>query len=100
MKYIQLIIFATFYLTFGLHAQDYFEMFHDGQNREYYLSYPDDADGPCPLIINMHGFGGTASSQITYTEMDDYALPLGVAVAYPQGLGSSWNVGTWWDGIH
>ena len=98
MNYTLLIIFIIYNLSPDLHAQDYFEMSHDGQNREYYLSYPEDVNGPCPLIINMHGFGGTANDQISYTEMDDYALPLGVAVAYPQGLGFSWNVGTWWDG--
>jgi len=90
-------LLALFHFIDIPYCQEYFEMSHEGQTREYYLSYPEDVTGPCPLIINMHGFGGTANNQSISTEMDDYALPLGVAVVYPQGLGYSWNVGTWWD---
>lgn len=72
-------------------------MIHEGMARAFYFSYPDEVNEPCPLIINMHGFGGNALSQWSYSEMDDYALPAGAAVVYPEGLLSSWNVGTFWD---
>ena len=79
-----------------IYCQDYYTMDHDGYVRQYYVSYPEISTGPAPLIISMHGFGGTALDQQSYTEMDDYAHPQGVAVVYPQGLGYSWSVGTFW----
>ena len=78
-------------------SQEYYEIIHDGMYRSYYLSLPDNSEDPHPLIINMHGFGGSALSQIESSEMDQYALPLNIAVVYPQGLNNSWNVGTFWD---
>jgi len=71
-----------------------------GVSRSYYVSYPTDIDpnqNSIPLIINMHGFGGNAASQISYTQMDQFAHPQDVAVVYPQGLNNSWNVYTFWD---
>ena len=70
-------------------------------NRSYYVSYPNETSDPSGLIINMHGFGGSASSQ-TGTQMSNYAHPQNIAVVYPQGASSnigatSWNVGTFWD---
>ena len=70
-------------------------------NRFYYVSYPNETSEPSGLIINMHGFGGSASSQ-TGTQMSNYAHPQNLAVVYPQGANSnigttSWNVGTFWD---
>ena len=91
IKLIYLIFFST-----SIFSQDYFTMDHEGYVREYYVSYPELSDGPSPLIISMHGFGGTATGQQSYTDMDDYAHSHGVAVVYPQGLGYSWSVGTFW----
>ena len=72
----------------------------DGILRSYYMSYPTNVnpeDNSIPLIINMHGFGGNAVNQISYTQMNQYAHPQNVAVVYPQGLNNSWNVYTYWD---
>ena len=74
-----------------------YTLIHDGLVREYYVSYPGDAYGPCPLIINMHGFGQNASGFQPYAEMDQFALQQGIAVVYPQGINNSWNVGVAWD---
>ena len=84
-------------LVSTLFGQQYYEILHDGLYRSYYLSLPENLEDPVPLIINMHGFGGSALSQIGSSEMDEYALPLNIAVVYPQGLNNSWNVGTFWD---
>ena len=76
-------------------------MNYGGINRSYYISYPSGTSEPSGLIINMHGFGGSASGQIA-TQMSNYAHPQNIAVVYPQGANStigttSWNVGTFWD---
>ncbi len=92
-------IIITMCLSF-LFSQDYFTMEHESWTREYYVSYPENNLNPAPLIISMHGFGGTALQQRSSSEMDDYALPMGVAVVYPQGLGSSWSVGTFWTSFN
>ena len=46
---------------------------HDNVVREYYVSYPENIDGPVPLIINMHGFASHAIEQKDYSQMDSYA---------------------------
>ena len=83
-------------LIFSLSFAQWFSIEHDGVNRTYYVSYPTAIDS-APLIINMHGYGGNASGQITYTQMNQYAHDQGMAVVYPQGLNNSWNVYTSWD---
>ena len=75
----------------------WFDLSHDGYNRSYYVAYPDNIDEFAPLIINMHGYGGNAAGQISYTQMNQYAHDQGMAVVYPQGLNNSWNVYTYWD---
>ena len=81
-------------------GQDYHTMEHEGNTRQYYVSYPEITQGPAPLIIAMHGFGGNAYDFIFSTDLDSYAHPNGVAVVYPQGLGSSWSVGTFWTSFN
>ena len=87
---------------FSICFSQWFDLNYGGVNRTYYVSYPDNSTEPAGLIINMHGFGGTASSQINGTQMNNYAHPENLAVVYPQGVNSSigspsWNVGTFWD---
>ena len=93
-------IISILLLVSSIFSQDYFTMDHESGLREYYVSYPFISSDPAPLIINMHGFGGTALGQRSSSEMDDYALPQGVAVVYPQGLGASWSVGTFWTSFN
>ncbi len=50
-----------------------------------------------PLVLNLHGSGGTALAQEAFTGMDATADADGFLVAYPQGLipagtGYDWNV--------
>ena len=79
-------------------GQQYFTLTHDDVTREYYVSYPDNNTEPCPLIINMHGFGSNAQEQQFYSEMDQFAHSENIAVVYPEGLNNAWNVFTFWDG--
>lgn len=81
----------------------WYELNHDGIVRSYLLSYPDNPTGPCPLIINMHGYTSNGWAQQYSSQMDEYAHPQNIAVVYPQGMENnqgipSWNVGTFWDG--
>jgi len=96
MKKIKLLIILIFSFCFA--QWSYIDV--DGISRSYYISYPPNLDPEntsIPLVINMHGFGGNASGQISYTQMNQYAHSQGVAVVYPQGLNNSWNVYTYWD---
>ena len=89
-------------LTCSFCFTQWFDMNYGGVNRTYYVAYPDGMSEPSGLIINMHGFGGNASGQMSGTQMNNYAHPQNIAVVYPQGANStigttSWNVGTFWD---
>ena len=99
MRYIiNILIFLSLSYT------QWFSLNHDLIARSYYVSYPENIsdEESIPLIINMHGFGGSALSQRYNSEMDQFAHEQGIAVVYPQGLVNSigytsWNVGTYWD---
>ena len=79
----------------------WFSLEHEGVDRPYYVKYPDDALESYPLIINMHGFTNSVSTQIDISEMNNYVNEKNVAVVYPQGISDigvySWNVGVAWD---
>ncbi len=70
---------------------------HNGVVREYVVSYPKNTVEPCPLIISLHNFNGSAFFIQEVSEMDDFTLPNNIAVVYPEGINNSWNVGTPWD---
>ena len=88
-------------IFFSLSFCQWFDINHQNMLRSYYVSYPENVDSQSeeliPLIINMHGYGGNASGQIYYSQMDDFAHEQNIAVVYPQGLNNSWNVFTYWD---
>jgi len=97
---IKSVLYISFIYSFCF--TQWFDLNHDGINRSYYISYPNDWTEPSGLIINMHGFGGTASNQQAGTQMNSYAHPQNMAVVYPQGITSdigspSWNIGAFWD---
>lgn len=70
---------------------------HDNINREYVLYIPNSYDGisAVPLLVNFHGFGGSASEFMSYADMRSIAETDTFILAYPQGScldGSShWN---------
>ena len=70
---------------------------HDGMNREYVLYIPNSYDGTSavPLMLNFHGFGGSASDYMNYADMRSLAESDTFILVYPQGScldGSShWN---------
>ena len=70
---------------------------HDGENREYILYIPNsyNSDIPVPLVINFHGFGGSASAFMDEADLRSLAESKTFILVYPQGScldGSShWN---------
>jgi len=70
---------------------------HDGINREYVLYIPNSYDGTSavPLMLNFHGFGGSASDYMQEADMRSLAEADTFILVYPQGScsdGSShWN---------
>ena len=60
---------------------------HDGVNREYVLYIPDSYDGTSavPLLLNFHGFGGSASDYMQDADMRSLAEADTFILVYPQG---------------
>jgi len=60
---------------------------HDGVNREYVLYIPNSYDGTSsvPLMLNFHGFGGSASDYIQKADMRSLAEAETFILIYPQG---------------
>jgi polyhydroxybutyrate depolymerase len=54
--------------------------------------HPDSAGPGAPLVVVLHGRGGTGADMRSLG-FDDLAERDGAVVAYPQGLGRSWNAG-------
>jgi polyhydroxybutyrate depolymerase len=74
----------------------------DGGERTYILHVPLSYDGsqPVPLVIDLHGGGGNASTQMRTSQFSALADEKGFIVAYPYGTGRldnkllTWNGGT------
>lgn len=60
---------------------------HNGIDREYVLYVPSsyDATSSTPLMLNFHGYGGTASLFMQDADMRSLADENGFILAYPQG---------------
>ena len=50
-----------------------------------------------PLVLDLHGFGHTSSSQMNISSFASLAVEEQFIVAYPQGYDSFWGLG--FDGI-
>jgi polyhydroxybutyrate depolymerase len=63
--------------------------------RTYSLFVPTTVDPstPAPLVVNFHGLYGTPELQMETSQFDVVAEPRGMLVAYPAGIGSSFNAG-------
>jgi polyhydroxybutyrate depolymerase len=66
----------------GLHA-----ITVDQTERSYVLHVPGNLKHPAPLVIVLHGGGGSAQSAIVQTGFDGEADRRGFIVAYPSGTG-------------
>ena len=60
---------------------------HDGVTREYVIYVPGSYDGTSkvPLMLNFHGYGGTADQHLKYADMRPLADTENFILIYPQG---------------
>ncbi len=72
---------------------------HNGVTRRYILYVPDSLDGAsrAPLMLNFHGFGGTADRHLRSADMRSLADSGSFILVYPQGTlldgDPHWNAG-------
>ncbi len=65
-----------------------------GRERSYLLHIPSGYDrAATALVLNFHGFTSNPTQQEYFSVMSDAADREGFAVAYPQGIGNSFNAG-------
>lgn len=55
--------------------------------RTFHLYAPPNLEGPAPLVVVLHGLGGSSEEVRELTGFDDAAERHGFVVAYPQALG-------------
>lgn len=65
----------------------------DGRERSYRLFTPTGLVQPAPLVLMLHGGLGTAEHAQEHYGWDTAAREHGFAVAYPDGVGRTWNAG-------
>jgi len=89
-------------VTYGLSNKS---IFHDGVDREYILYIPESyEDGTeVPVMLNFHGFGGSAFRHLNNADMRDLSERENFILVYPEGtlldgfqhwnpgINSSWN---------
>ena len=69
------------------------------QSRSYVLHVPPAYDGrkPVPLIVDLHGIGGTGWGELSSSTYPTVTDAEGVIIAFPDGMvgpiGSGWNMG-------
>jgi len=68
---------------------------HGGVDRSYLLHIPNEPRSGMPLVVALHGGGGTARGFARYTGLSDLADEMGFMVVYPQGINNRW-----YDSIH
>ncbi len=64
-----------------------------GAARTYHVHLPPQQSTAMPLLLVLHGSGGTGAGTITLTHMNDLADQQDVIVVYPDGLNKGWADG-------
>lgn len=66
---------------------------HDGIERTYYVYVPESYDGSqaVPLVIGLHGAGGSAVEMAYFTNLDDIADVNGFLLVYPNAIDARWD---------
>jgi polyhydroxybutyrate depolymerase len=65
----------------------------DGLKRTYIAHIPSGVHEPLPLVIALHGGGGSSEKMANLTGFDALSDRDGFAVVYPQGVENHWNDG-------
>ena len=68
-------------------------LMHDGKMRNYNVHAPTgyNSANTVPLVVDLHGDTSNAAQQRIISGWDDLADTEGFLVAYPDGIGNSWN---------
>jgi len=64
---------------------------HDGRERQLLVVRPQTAVAGAPVLLMLHGNGGTAENQANLTEAADLVAAEGVWVVLPEALNGTWN---------
>ncbi|HRH70201.1 MAG TPA: PHB depolymerase family esterase [Flavobacteriales bacterium] len=78
-----------------LSSQGLVTFMHNGITREYNLYVPTSytAGTPVPLVFALHGTTQTGAGIMDFSDFNSVAEANGFIVAYPSGIGGSWNTG-------
>jgi polyhydroxybutyrate depolymerase len=90
--------YIFFILLFGSSFQvlsQQYSFLHKGYKREYIIHLPSSWDGkkPVPLLLCLHGGGGTAKHMQAFVDFDKIADRDAFIVVYPNGWERGWNDG-------
>lgn len=68
---------------------------HDGVERTYIVHLPNNVkpSSPCPLVIALHGAGGSGASVMKWTGLNKLSDRERFIAVYPDGLNGRWNDG-------
>jgi polyhydroxybutyrate depolymerase len=71
------------------------DLTHDSQLRDYNVYAPASYHGlsPVALVVDLHGAGSNKEEQRAISGWVAKANALGILVAYPDGIGNTWNAG-------
>jgi polyhydroxybutyrate depolymerase len=73
----------------------------DGLTREYAVFLPQNYQPNMPVVISLHGAGGTVQNQMNLTLMNEYADTSGFIVVYAQAaINGLWNIGVTWGPVN
>jgi len=89
-------LFVSFGLFLACGPNNLTTFDHNGENREYLLHSPtSESSDARPLLLNLHGYGGTANDQMEWADMRSLADANNFLLVYPQGTSMSgsthWN---------
>jgi polyhydroxybutyrate depolymerase len=94
MRDVLLSVAVTVALSAPLGAAEIVKLAHQGVERTAVLHQPARGpSGPLPLVIALHGLGGTGESFRGYARLDAAADRDGFVVAYPDAIEGSWSYG-------
>jgi len=86
---IKILLMLLLFISSCLQAD---EITVDGIERTYTIYLPEKSkEKNLPLLIALHGGGGTGDGMIRLTDFNDYADEYGFAVVYPDGYEKHWN---------
>ena len=68
---------------------------HEGLSRLFRLYLPADLPAGAPLVVTLHGYGGSAGGIQGYSGLDAQADEHGFAVVYPQAMVDTWGWRCW-----